>query len=281
MSPTQTHLKTTYLIKRSLELDYQLTGIQRLKKNEIIDFIFKKYSLIILGLLSKVSFHHPGKATVFGYQYWYPDKNGLALLQSIYVDNAFLANYCLHPNVVVDVGANTGQFNFFCKHYLDAKRVYSFQPIRDSFKILDINTNSKNVFPYAILPTSDATFFVPDKLNLMASAIKLGQTLRTEKITAQKLDSVKEIAQEQKIDLFKIDTEGSELDVLKTATRTLRKTKHLLIECSLSRPNLGNLTQVANFLYNLNHFEIVYIGRKYLSEKGQVDAVDVLFSSAL
>jgi hypothetical protein len=47
---------------------------------------------------------------------------------------------------------------------------------------------------------------------------------------------------------LKIDTEGYELEVLRSARLTVQKCKYILIECSLDRPNSGGLDEVYKYI---------------------------------
>jgi hypothetical protein len=52
----------------------------------------------------------------------------------------------------------------------------------------------------------------------------------------------------ERINLLKIDTEGSELEVLRSAGRFLDSTDVVLVEMSIFRKNRGNMFAVGNFL---------------------------------
>jgi len=51
-----------------------------------------------------------------------------------------------------------------------------------------------------------------------------------------------------RINLLKIDTEGSEMDVLRSAGELLDKTDVVLVEMSIFRKNTGNIFAVGSFL---------------------------------
>ena len=267
------------LMIKSIKFDAALLEIPQIGLKTKVNFIAKKYISLITNILFKKKSKHPNLIKLFGDNYRYADPLGVAFLQSVFVDNSFLANYCPSPSVVVDIGANIGQFNFFCKNFLHASSVLSFEPIEESFKILSLNTKGKDIFPFAILSSSTTNLYIPNDINYMASAFKLSDSFRVEKVSGKKLDKIDKIKNLSKIDLLKIDTEGTELDVLKTCPKTLKKTKYVLIECSLDRPNSGDITDVCEFLYHANKFKIVHIGRSYLTKSGSIGAIDILFSS--
>ena len=55
-------------------------------------------------------------------------------------------------------------------------------------------------------------------------------------------------------DLIKIDTQGSEIDILKGAKNTLKKCKLIYIECPISKSNKNNLNfnDYLNFMKTIN-----------------------------
>src|SRR3989344_1594905 len=245
------------LISRSVGYDLDFLQLPHLRLSAKIDFVVKKYFSLIT---------HPTSVSIMGKKCFYNERAGVAFLQSVFADNAFLINYCPSAKIVIDIGAHTGQFNFFCKHYLKAENVYSFEPIKQSFKTLSLNTQGKNIFPWAIALSPSVNLLIPNNNSYMASVFKLAPVFTLEKAEGKKLDEIRQINRLSRIDLLKIDTEGSELEVLKTCQKTLKKAKYVLVECSLNRPNSGDLTAISEFLYHTNKFKIIDIGRKYLTK---------------
>ncbi|HYE22816.1 MAG TPA: FkbM family methyltransferase [Verrucomicrobiae bacterium] len=261
-----------YII-RSLELDFQFLKISKLTLFDKILFIINKYYVLfknlIVGFQSKKSF-----AKVFGKKFYFEDKFGTAFLQSVYVDNHFLNKFIEPDSTIVDVGANIGQFNFFCFDYLKAKTVYSFEPVKETFEILKLNNNT-NVYNYAISNLNDLSLGF-DQTSLTASPF-FTDSSRMKKVTTKKLDDIDDLKKESKIDLLKIDTEGTELDVLKASREILQKTKYILIEASIVRESSGNATELIKFLLNIiPSTELVYVGRPYI-HGDKMTAVDLLF----
>ena len=79
-----------------------------------------------------------------------------------------------------------------------------------------------------------------------------------ENVKVKKLDTfAKMIKIKNKIDLLKIDTEGHELEVLKSGIKTLSKVKFILIEFRLNDMYLNySSTKIYNFLKQ-NKFKLV------------------------
>jgi len=265
------------LLIRSLQLDIEFLALQIgiLAK---LEFIAKKYLLLIRNLLFGFD---AGKSFIYLFRrkYFFDNVYGIAFLQCVYVDNFVLKEHIPANPIVIDVGANVGQFYFFCKSLLHAKKVYSFEPIDQSFHLLESGADkSDGLYNFAVTTKEHLQMYVP-KTSLMASSLKTENPIY-ETVFARgiSIDSIPEIKDEKKIDLFKVDTEGSELDVLKVSQETIKKSRHILIETSVARVSSGDIIEVFDFLKNLiPNIKILWIGRPYVFKRGVVDAVDVLF----
>jgi hypothetical protein len=111
----------------------------------------------------------------------------------------------------------------------------------------------------------------------MASTYKIDESDVPEKVEGIAIDSIAEIASLPIIDLFKIDTEGTELNVLKASKETLKKAKYILIEVSISRKSDGDIMEVLNYLKGiLPGLKLIQVGRPY-EESGMLKALDILF----
>lgn len=239
-----------------------------------IQFISTKYIVLFknyfFGFTAGVSY-----ASIFGKRYYYDDKFGIAYLQSLYVDNAFLKKYISSKSTIIDVGANIGQFNFFCSQYLRASKIYSFEPVKRSFDLLSKNAD-KNIYNYAISTKKNETFFIP-VTTLMASKYKLTQDDVEEKIKGMHLDSFIKKFHLSHIDLLKIDTEGSEYNVLQTSKNTLKKSNYILLETSVERQSAGDILDCISLLKHIvPKLSLSKIGRTF-EEHDKIVAVDLLF----
>ena len=186
--------------------------------------------------------------------YYFNDEFATGLLQSIYCHNYFLRSHLPSSPVVVDIGANIGQFYAFSKHYLEASIIISFEPIKMCFDTLKLNS-THTVINAAIGPQDcEQAIFIDDR-DIFASLVKpkvpMSDRVSSQMVRVLRLDTVQEIADLKYIDLLKIDTEGYELEVLRSARLTVQKCKYILIECSLDRPNSGGLDEVYKHIVNI------------------------------
>ncbi|MBM3206312.1 MAG: FkbM family methyltransferase [Candidatus Staskawiczbacteria bacterium] len=264
------------LFLKSLILDIRFLIIPKINPYYKLEFILKKYYTIsknyTIGFTAGKS-----HVNILGESFFYNDKFEPAFLQNIYVDHAFLAKFIKPDSVIIDIGANIGQFNFFCKKFIKAYRVYSFEPIKSTFEVL--KQNSPNyVYNLAISSQRDMTMYISKETSLLNSAMQSDIDAKKEMVRTIGLDEVEEIKNEKSIDLLKIDTEGTELDVLKTGIHVLKKSKYILVEASANRKSLGNVIELITFLStNIPSIRIVEIGRKYINKDKTIGAFDVLF----
>ena len=175
---------------------------------------------------------------------------------------------------VIDIGAHKGEFLKTLNKIDSIKEVYSLEPQREIYKELlkNINTKKNKAFNIAISNKEGEKLLSINKLSMTSTFSKIqkkskyfkikkfivGDQKVYEKVKVKKLDNfVKLIKNKNKIDLLKIDTEGHELEVLKSGIKTLSNVKFILIEFRLNDMYLNyNSNKIHNFL-KLKKFKLV------------------------
>ena len=158
---------------------------------------------------------------------------------------------------IIDIGANVGNWTLLysslfrsCNFFLIEANQSHSQPIKLISKYFYIGALYSKV--------TKKIFFHTNKYSGTGNSFyKENTKIRFQKKTlfTNTLDNViKKIFNKKKYDLIKIDTQGSELDILKGAKRTLKKTKMIIIEVNI-------------FKYNQNKIEYYDIF-KFLDKKG-------------
>jgi len=163
-----------------------------------------------------------------------------------YISRRFQNN--LSGKTVIDIGANIGNHSLFFALKTDVKRVYAFEPVKESFEILEKNVKINNLMDKVIINN----YALGDKearvdkeefniRHLGATSVFESENGEMEEKT---LDGMK---MEDVIALIKIDVEGFEEKVIKGAMDTIKKYKPILmIECHEHAYTFWNI-------YNLLH----------------------------
>jgi FkbM family methyltransferase len=236
----------------SLRLDYVL-----LFRVPGIPFSQKMYLILIKYVMylkqRPFGLHSiPSAVTILGKRYFYDDLRGIASLQRVYCEHYLLKNHVPKDAVVIDVGANIGQFNFFARHYLQASRVLSIEPIESCFNVLKLNSGEpENCFHCAIGDeNADLTIFVSRVSSQLSTSIKNPHEVydNSFKIKSMKMKEILRGYKPGGVHVLKIDTEGSEYDVLVSAGECLNRVRVITVEMSVFRPSTGNIFKTGAFL---------------------------------
>ena len=140
-------------------------------------------------------------------------------------------------DVFVDIGANIGYFSLLIATDVPTAKVISFEPVRDIFQQLKGNTllnNVKNIIAFNAAVgevKEEKDIFVSDTDNLGMSSFKQPENFsgKTERVQVLTLDDWFSRAGLAKIDVIKIDVEGSELNALKGMKQVLQSFKPVVI----------------------------------------------------
>lgn len=172
----------------------------------------------------------------------------------------FLRRHIKKPEaVVLDVGANRGQYAAMARAVLPAAKIFSFEPHPISFAKLSELAKSLNfvaihaavgdrmadveLFDYESDEGSEHASLVPgviEKIHGSKSSRHLVQMI-----------TVDEFVEKQQlcfIDLLKIDVEGAELDVLHGAATTIRENRLGAIQIEFNEMNTLSRTFVRDFM---------------------------------
>ncbi|MRR07063.1 MAG: FkbM family methyltransferase, partial [Deltaproteobacteria bacterium] len=172
-------------------------------------------------------------------------------LQRVYCSSWRLKKLLPQNPVVIDVGANLGQFNFFCRHYLGSPRVLSVEPIPSCFRLLELNSGDpSDCINVVVAPIAGKISFYVARDSQLSSVIpdEGGDYGEPISVKSLPLDSLLDERCVERIDLLKIDTEGNEMDVLSSGVRGLERCGKLLVEMSVFRKSTGNLFTVGKYL---------------------------------
>lgn len=182
----------------------------------------------------------------------------------------FLGSHCKKGNCVIDVGAHLGLFSVIAgKLVSETGKVFAFEPTPDTFKALNevvrLNHLSKIITPVnsAVADFNGETrFFVGTQAGNNANSLveRVDQKRNNVTVNVVTIDSFVDNRKIAKIDLLKIDAEGTELLVLKGAEKTLKAHRPkiiLAIHPSLIKNNNNSLEEIHDLIINYG-FKIVF-----------------------
>ena len=204
--------------------------------------------------------------------------------------------------VVIDIGGNKGEsIKNFLKFNKNLK-IFCFEPKKKSFEIIKkkyrkknikvknfgIGNNSKKIKLYTPMiynyefSTLSSTNFSDLKFRLKFFFSKIYKNFKfvEENIQIRRLDSFN-----LKPDIIKVDTEGSEFEVIKSAIKTIKKYKPILI-IEYNHKNFKNVKKVMSkigykcYLYENNSFK--NLDKKKVNElKYKSNATNIIYLEKL
>ena len=174
-------------------------------------------------------------------------------------------------SLVLDIGANTGQYAEMLRREGYMGKIYSFEPIKSAFEQLSQKVGADPLWQCqnVALGDTDGTAEINISKNIVSSSILPITSLSTtaapdsgyiakETISISRLDSIyPEIVKESEQVYMKIDVQGFEMQVLKGALNSLPKVKVVEIEISIAQlykdqPSLfAILTHFQSFNFSL------------------------------
>ena len=176
--------------------------------------------------------------------------------------------------IVLDIGAHKGEFLNHIKKIKSIRKVYSLEPQKNIFNELLKEIDNKKFFAYNIAISNNngkqkmqindfSMTSTLSKLNEKSKYYKIKNLIignkkkKFEFIKTEKLDFFTKKRKLKNIDLLKIDTEGHELNVVKSGLKTLKKTKYLLVEFRQNDLYLNYSSSLLHKMITKNNFELV------------------------
>lgn len=146
-------------------------------------------------------------------------------------DQTVLFNLLENDAVILDIGANIGWYSLLFAKRLPESKVYSFEPIQDTYKYLTKNiilNGAENVFCFNIglsEKEDSLTYYYFPGGSVLASEKNLIDCPKAQETvcTVDVLDKFVASQKIDKIDLIKCDVEGGELSVIKGGINSIKK----------------------------------------------------------
>lgn len=194
------------------------------------------------------------------------------------------------PNSILDIGAHYGEFSKFCKSLWKDVDILMLEGNSECEYILD-----QLPFNHCIVLLSDTNkevtlYLNPNNLSCTGTSYYKERTrhyknsIEVEKNTYTLDEVVKDI--NKKYDIIKIDTQGSELDIIKGGLKTVQNCSYLIMEVPTLQYNEGSplFDEIVEYMNNIgfSDYEIIeehkwMDGNENTFEFGSTFQVDVVF----
>ncbi|NEN23422.1 FkbM family methyltransferase [Cryomorpha ignava] len=139
-------------------------------------------------------------------------------------------------DIVIDIGANTGEYSLTLRKHLPLHRIWSIEPNTDTFNKLVKNVDTE-CFNFAISTIEGKqSFFVSNENpistlgSLSKNSIPTNETLKEISVNCITLERLIKNENIKSIGVLKVDTEGYDFNVLKSGEAYLKDIKFIQFE---------------------------------------------------
>ena len=243
-----------------------MTKLIKYRLRKIIDTLF-----LLLAKITKTNLTYVGY-TQKGILVWGNDE----VTGEKFVREKILKKYIGENPVFFDVGSNIGEYSFALKNEFPDSKIYSFEPNPSSYKKIVLKAKEKDILFFRTgLSSTCGTGLIydyeKDTWNQHASIYKevITQIHKSENYVSAEfpmdtLDNFCTKNKIDKIDFLKIDTEGSELEVLKGGKEMLNGNKIKIIQFEFNEMNVISRTFLKDYYTLLKNYDIYRINPKKL-----------------
>jgi FkbM family methyltransferase len=192
------------------------------------------------------------------------------------------------PQTILDIGANIGQFYNECKQSFPSSYIFSIEATKECED--ELSKINSNYLITALYKEKTKLPFYKRKNDLTCSGNSIyrentefynDENLQVEYISTELLDNL--FTDDSSFDLIKIDTQGSELDIITGGINLCKKAKLILLEVSLIEYNEKQplLNEVNEYMNNIGFEQVDIIGENYHPITRELIQYDILYKNKL
>lgn len=138
----------------------------------------------------------------------------------------YFKEYIPHSSVIYDLGANIGNHTLYFSKHAGAKKIFSFEPAKETFDVLEGNVkrnqlSNVELFNLGVGSENKTASLVPNRENMGASFLSLDDKGDIQVVSIDSLDIPAP-------DFIKMDVEGFEYQALQGAKETLMSYKPVI-----------------------------------------------------
>ena len=200
-----------------------------------------------------------------------------------------LKNKGFNPKTILDVGAHTGQFYKWAKDVWPSAFIYMIEANDcHSSKLNQLTLNNNDKFTITTLGDieRDVVFYTrKDKPHTEGASYykessywDIPQLVSEIPKTLQILDNL--FDEHSRFDLIKIDTQGSELDIIKGGLGICKKSSYIILEVATTEYNIGAPmeSEVISFMDEIGFENVDTIG-EHVDNNNSIIQKDIIFKN--
>jgi len=211
------------------------------------------------------------------------------------IENRILATLkYFNVDILLDVGANSGQYAQKMREAGYEKKIISFEPLSDAHKELEKNAKKDEkwlVAPRCAIGEINKNTKINVSENSVSSSLNEimdshlnaapeSKYIKQEEIEVKKIDDFENVYFENNDNIFlKIDAQGYDFEVLKGAEKSLKFIRGIQIETSFEKlyENQKLFLDINKYLENLNYKIWAILPGFSNSKTGQMLQADIIF----
>lgn len=192
----------------------------------------------------------------------------------------------IYPTSILDIGCNIGQFFYearrtwgnFREFLIDGNENVEpyIKNITPNYKISVLSDSEKEVAWYG---TKDNPVCTGDSYYRELTQHYSDNKVIIKNKKTETLDQI--FGPNEQFDLIKIDTQGSEIDIIKGGINICQRAKWMILEVSIKEYNDGEPThdEVVNFMKNIGFEEVKVVEEHVIN--GELYQIDILFKNIM
>ena len=182
----------------------------------------------------KLSEYQPEKIvsfrTIFGPLYFRDNFGDITNMVNLLYRHEYRFKTLNFPGVILDVGANIGIAAVWFSHYNPEREIFCFEPLQSNAGLIRKNCPRAKVFEVAVGADQGQVSLSVDRDQVMASAIPTRWKSTDQRFAMTTLDAIAIREGWNEVAMMKMDVEGMEVEILKGAKETLRRTHQVVVE---------------------------------------------------
>jgi len=189
-----------------------------------------------------------------------------------------------YPHRILDIGANIGQFHQIARALFPDSYIFSIEASTECEQYLQKITDqyfigllTKDNSVYNFYSRKDTGSGTGNSIYRELTSWYDDSNLEVIQKKGTQLDDL--FTNDSMFDLIKLDTQGSELDIISGGTNICSKAKGMLLEVSLTRYNENSplIAEVNEFMHNFGYVPKEILGIGHHPKTGEIIQNDILY----